>query len=197
MTIEYRPAPAGNQIRTLIFVILSAVACAFLISGLLLYRYGPSGGYSAKNAILSPDVTESLWYSDANPKTGGSSRFVFDDLVFSYFDTKTRQQHSIQITPELYRQFYQIVANDTSIAEITPQLLTHFDDGSQTSLVLNVRTESNAGWQEDVKTLQQIDFAKEGNYYRVDLREENAPNQWAYFYHPQIYQKTIHLFISS
>lgn len=193
MPLDETPNPARNQIRSLIFVILSAVACAFLISGLLLYKYGPSGGYLAQNTVLSPDVTESLWYTDSNQKTGGNSRFVFDAVEFSYFDNKANQWYHIQVDQNRYRKFYQTVMNDNSTSEISPQLLSLFD-GNYASLIIKVKTESNARWQEEIKTLQRIDFAKDGDHYRVNLREENSPNQWVYFHHPQIFQKTLHLF---
>jgi hypothetical protein len=184
--------PAGNQIRNLLFVMLSAIICALIISGLLLYKYGPSGGYLAQNTILSPDVTESLWYTDSNQRTGGNSRFVFDAVEFSYYDNKTNQWQHLQVDQNHYRTFYQMVMHDKSISDITPQLLSLFDGNA--SLILKVRTESNAGWQEEVKTLQRIEFAKDGDHYRVDLREQNSPNQWAYFAHPQIFNKTLQLF---
>ena len=184
--------PPRNQIRNLLVVMLSAIACALIISGLLLYKYGPSGGYLAQNTILSPDVTDSLWYTDSNQRTGGNSRFVFDAVEFSYFDNKTNQWQHLKVDQDHYRTFYQIVMHDKSISEITPQLLSLFDGTA--SLLVKVRTESNAGWQEEVKTLQRIEFAKDGDHYRVDLREQNSPNQWAYFAHPQIFNKSLQLF---
>lgn len=194
MSSNQASPPASNQIRNLFFIMLSAVICALFISGLLLKKYGPSGGYIAQNTILSPDVTESLWYTDSNQKTGGNSRFVFDAIEFSYFNNKINQWQQLKIDQNRYRSFYQMVMSDKSISEITPQLLSLFDGNA--SLIVKVRTESNAGWQEEVKTLQKIEFASDGNHYRVDLREQNSPNQWAYFTHPQIFQKTQQLLIS-
>lgn len=184
----------NSEIRKLITVLSSAIIAAFLLSFFFVYNYGPSGRYLVKNALLSPELTTTLSYNDINHKTGGSSRFVFDSIEFSNADSYSKQQRQLKITPEQYAQFYQLVSSDKSLQNSTEDLLALFGKGIAASLVIKVNTENHAAWQEESRVFQEVDFTKEGNYYRISLHDEKM-GKWIYFYHPNIFAKVTDLFI--
>ena len=44
------------------------------------------------------------------------------------------------------------------------------------------------------KIFQEVQFANEGDFYRVELHEQNAAHNWAYFYHPNVYKQAMSIF---
>lgn len=177
-------------------VITMAVSSAFLLSGVLAYHYGPSGRYLAHNTLLAPNLITKLDYNDTNPKTGGSSRFVFEDILFSFYDSAAKQKRVLHISPEQYAQFYKLITNDKSLENAPQDVITSFYTEKIASLIIKVRTESHAAWQDETKTFQQVDFVPEGDLYRIELHEEkSAPDFWVYFNHPDIYRKVLNTFM--
>lgn len=190
MGYDDKPAPAKRQICNLLSVIGGGVVCALLISSFLLYYYGPTGSYLAQNTILSPAVSEILRYQDIESNGKGTKHFVFDSIQFSYYDTKSNQWHKETMNEKKYRSFYELIKNDKSLQDI-PETVKHlFNHAAMASLNIYVRPDN--GLQE-VKVFQTINFSIDGNYYRVQLREANSKDQWAYFYHPGIYQQTLEI----
>lgn len=189
---------AKKQIRNLLLVIFSGAFCAFLAAAIGLYFYGPGGRYLVKNTLLSPSILETLSYNDLNTKTGNKSRFVFDKIEFSYYETDKKHWQKVRVSPNVYQRFYQSVINEKSLIDVPENVISQFTKANPSSLVLTVRTESNAAWQELIRVFQEIQFANDGDYFRIELREQNSPeSKWAYFYHPHIYREVLNLFISS
>jgi hypothetical protein len=187
----------SQRVRHLLTVIGSSVASALLLSTLMVYNYGPTGSYVLRNTLLSPDLVNKLSYNDNNPKTGGTSLFVFDDIRFSFYDPKTKDKKVMQISPDDYTKFYQLVMNDKSSLTPPEDVQASFHRNKFAVLSINVHTESKASWQYATKAFQQVEVLPEGDYYRVELHEANNSDIWAYYYHPDIYQKTLNLFIPS
>jgi hypothetical protein len=181
--------PPQKQIRNLLMVVFCAVAFSFLLTGLVVYFYGPSGQYLLGNALVSPQIIPDLVYNDTNSKTGGNSRFVFDGIEFFDYDSSLKEEKQIPISLDTYTAIYGLIKRDLSVAEPDSQIFELFQPGNSASLVIKVRTESHADWQDERKIFETVTFLKEGDYYRVHLHEEKNPNQWVYFYHPKIYQK--------
>lgn len=183
MTIE-------KQIRNLLLVIFCGVACAFFVLGILLYNYGPSGRYLAKNTLLSSEVASHLKYNEAG------TRLVFDGIEFSYINSNDQRQH-LQIDLDHYRKFYDMVHQDKSIANVTEDVIALFDDKTLAHLSLKVRSDIRMASDENRKPFQTVDFVNNGDYYRIDLREEQSLNAspWAYFQHQGIYSKVYHSFV--
>lgn len=195
MAFEQQQNTAKQQIRTLLGVLLCGIACAFLVVGFGAYYYGPSGRYKVRNALIAPELAMTLIYNDTNSKTGGTSRYIFDGIQFSYYAPHEKQVKRIEIDPELYNRFYQSILSDISIDPVTAEIEGLFQKEHEASLNIKVRTESRAAWQDDTKSFQEVTFASQGDYYRIELHEEKNPNPWAYFHHPKIYQKAIQTFV--
>src|SRR5438552_9235776 len=105
---------AKKEIRNFLFVLFSAVFVAFLGAFWVVYSYGASGKYSVQNVLLAPDLIIKSQASQPNKKDK-SARYVFHKIEFTYFDEKLGQWRTIQINPDQYAQFYQMVQNEKSL----------------------------------------------------------------------------------
>lgn len=185
-----------NQIRNLLVVLSSALLTAVIIAGVLLHNYGPSGRYAFPDTLLAPDLVQALSFNDTNSKTGGMSRFVFSDIEYQFYDDQTKQWRQLPVFVEQYANFYQSIGNQQSVP-IDEDLVSHFSEGLPSKLLIMAQTESSAQWQELKKPFQEVQFAKNGDYFRVQLREDNKGNHWAYFHVPGILQRVQGLFAGS
>ncbi len=141
-----------------------------------------------EDALLSPEIAPTLSYNDTNVKTGSDSRFIFNGIQFLYPDEK--EQKRIDVSLRTYERFYEIIRHDKSLLNPEPAVLNLFQ-GEMASLLIYVRTESHAEWQDETKLFESVNFTHEGNHYRIKLHEEKTPLEWVYFYHPDIYKKVL------
>lgn len=184
-----------KDIRNLLLVIGVSVASAFAVAGLFLYNYGPSGRYTAENTLIEPSLLAKLNYNDINPKTNQSDRYVFDKITYSFWNKTKGEWGSLEIPIPIYSEFYKKFLSDVSIQNPDPEIVGLFSQSYPARLDVKVKTESASEWQRDQKNLTRVEFAENSDYYRVELNEENAGTNWAYFYSPQVYQETFRLFI--
>jgi hypothetical protein len=180
-----------EQIRNLLLIIFSAVACGFALAGYMLYYYGPTGKYVVKNALLSPDVIESL-SANSGQKSGGNTRFILDKIEFSFYNSSKREEQKVSLKPETYAKLYHLLSNDTSLIEVPEETMSLFYRSSPASLILTVRSENKVSAEESSKVFQEVQFASQGDYFRIELRSQNSlTDKWAYFYHPHVYQEAL------
>jgi hypothetical protein len=189
--------PARKEIRNLLIVLTGSVLCALLFGGLILKYYSPGGSYNAKNVLLSPEMTAVLSYADTNPKTGVKGRFIFDSLNFSYYDDVAKKWWHVPVNQLNYETFYKLVSSDSSPSGTHENIKKLFNQNHFSILNLKVRSDPRGSAEISTKTFQDIQFASQGDYYRVELREEGGQDTWAYFYHPGIYQESLQLFKGS
>lgn len=175
-----------QQIRNLLLVVFSGIFLAASFSLLLLYKYNPSDHYEISNILLAPDMMEGLKFNDTNPKTGGQSRYVFDRIEFE----------NKKISQDQYQIFYQMIAANKSLDEVSEEVKNFFNRGRPAKLKIWMKTESNASWQYSEKVFQELEFARQGDYYRVSLRETGNGNayNYAYFFTLGIYKQVQELF---
>lgn len=192
---EIRHESKNKEIRNLLFVIVSGVLGAFVVVLSMLYYYNPSGSYLAGNVLLSPDSTRIIKFNDINPKTGSASKFVFDQAEFSYLDPKDKQWKNLNVDMNKYGQLYQSIRTDRSL-NATEEIRKLFNK-DPSKLILKIRSEANTAVNGISKPFLEMNFVNNGDYYRIELHEENALDAWAYFYHPEIYKKAFNIFIPS
>lgn len=186
-----------REIRHLLTVIFSGVLGAFLLCGLLLYYYSPTGRYLAKNVLLSPLVTSQIYFSDTNPLTGNVAKYVFEGAEYSFYDAANRQWRHLSLPAEKYRQFYELVSEERSLASVSPEIESLFNRAKPATLALKVHADSKNTLIASSKVFMEVDFAADSDYYRVQLREQGPTGNWAYYYHPQIYREVMQLFTES
>lgn len=187
----------AQQIRHLLILIGSASLCALLGAILMLNHYGPSGQYSVENALLSPEIVPGLSYFDTNTKTSQNARFVFDGIQFSYYDSQLKRMQTKPVTVEEYRKFYDMISGEISLSEVSDNMMLEFEKTPPATLTLKVKPKSSADTQNLNKEFQQVQFANDSGYYRIELHEQNPVNKWVYFVHPDIYKQVMNLFIAN
>lgn len=192
---EIRHETKDKEIRNLLFVIASGVLAAFALVLSMLYSYNPSGSYLAGNVLLSPDSVSMIKFNDTNPRTGTPSRFIFDQVQFSYLDLKDKHWKNLTIEMSQYAQLYQSLRRDRSV-DATDEIRKLFNHDSS-KLILNIQAEASHTGNAVSKPFLEVNFANHGDYYRIELHEENSLDPWAYFHHPEIYKKVFNTFIPS
>lgn len=185
-----------GQIRNLLVVLSSALLTAVVVAAVLLHQYGPSGRYAFSGTLLAPELVQALSFNDTNSKTGGISRFIFSDIAYQYYDYQKKQWQQISVPVEQYSTFYQFVGNQQSVSE-DDERVSLFSEGMPSKLLIMSQTESSASWQELKKPFQEVQFAKSGDDFRVQLREDNIGSHWAYFHVPGILKKAHSFFAGS
>jgi len=163
----------------------------------MLHYYGPSGRYAASNVLLSPALIQGLSYQDVNPKTGKLALFVFDGIDFSYYDSSQKRWLSVPVSKETYEKFYDFVSKEQSLENATIEVQNFFYKDNPSKLTIKTKVDSSDEKQISSKIFQESNFVKEGDFYRVMLREQTgSPGSWVYFYHPGIGQEAMQLFLS-
>lgn len=170
-----------GQIRTLLIVLATAVFGAFFVVGLLLYMYNPSGQYDGKNVLVDPALVEQLSFDSISPKTGGSTRYIFDKIELSAFDTKKNLWESHKIPLERYAAFFEAVKNEKSLEKPSDELAQLFAASKAATLTIWAKSVSQEAWQRASKAIQLVEFAPSSKLYRVSLRDEQNGEAWAYF----------------
>ena len=184
-----------RDIRNLFIVLGGGIVCAIIAAVLLIYVYIPTGRYYARNVLLNPELTAQLSYMDLNPKTGGSSQFIYDRVEYHYFDPAIKRWQQVTVPQETYRQFYDLVADDRSLASVTPEVVSLFNAQSLPRLVIQVKTKSDSEWQLATKTFIEVQFHPGSEYYRIQLRSDSLAEGWAYFKHVRLLDELQPLFI--
>lgn len=175
-----------TQIFSLLLVIASAIFVAFAVAAIMVSHYESSKTYILKNVLLSPQSIEALL-----------SKFPISTTPFDYStrDSTAKTWKQFKINIQTYTEFYSLIEEDTSIEPVPDDVFDSFSRTSPATLTLFLRTKTESTPQ--VNEFQRVQFAKDSDYYRVELHMEAAEGRsnWAYFYHPSIDKDTESLFI--
>lgn len=176
-----------RQIIQVVALLSSAVFCAALLAGHMIYHYSPSGRYKAGSTLLDPQVIDRVDYQDRHPSTGQKERFIFDHIDLSYQDAHTGQMRRQPISLEAYQAFYNEITRDESLEE-TEALETLFRGPYTPTLALYIQVKGQKGKEEAPRVFQILQIAPQQDYYRIQLiGQQNG--EWAYFRHPHISQE--------
>jgi len=165
-----------RDLRKIFMVLAAGVGAAFLLTTFFISYYGPSGSYQLSQSLLNPETLKSLNYNDWNPKTSESDRFIFDHILYEQGSEPAKK-----VSIDQYKKIYQLLSGDTSVSENLAQY-----PSTSPKLTLYVRTESPSKWQFDAKIFQQLQIDASGNYYRVELHEDNKGTHWVEFPHKNV-----------
>lgn len=187
---------AREQVKSFLLVIFTAVASATAFVFFLVYYYGPEGSYVPKNILLSPEVMESLSYTDVDRGSGLSSRYIFDKIDFLYFDKYEGKWTQGEVDRLDYASFYGMIANTKSIVGDEAELSGAFAGYGQASLLLHVIPKNTlASGKEGRKVFQEVHFASDSDLFRIELHSEKMGGGWVYFRYPNIYSEVTRRFV--
>lgn len=165
-----------RDLRKVFMVLGSGVGAAFMLTAFFVTYYGPSGTYQLSQSLINPETLNSLNYNDWNPKTSESDRFIFDHILYEESGKPAKK-----LSLDQYKKIYQLLSKDSSTSDNLAQYPV-----TAPKLTLYVRTESPSKWQFDAKIFQQIQIDASGNYYRVELHEDNKGTHWVEFPHKNV-----------
>lgn len=187
----------AKQIRTLLGVLGGGLIAGLLIALSMLYHYNPTGSYVAKNMLLDPENAYSLRFIEPGSKGKSEGKYAFSGVYFSYFDLANKQMKTIPVSRDKYDLFYRLIADETSIVNPGDDILSLFNQTHPANLALKVRAVGEDASRGIEMSFYEIVFVPGGDYYRIQLRQSGPGQEWAYFYHPGIYEEALHLFRNS
>ena len=190
MTPTHSAHNPGPQIGAMLIVILSAVACAFLIVFTLVKFYGPTGQYVAEQVLLQPELLSKLTFQEQDPAKGKISQYSYDHIEYTYFDTLGLEWKKRKVTAEHYKQLVKLLSGDSSLLDPREEILASFGQKRSATLTIWVKNQLTG----TLKRFQEIGFVPEVGLYRVELRQQDNVQPWAYFRHSHIYEDTQRLF---
>lgn len=177
-----------KDIRNLLFIIGAGVLCAFALVGYVLYNYGPTGRYVTKNVMLSPEWMSMLTYQEISPHSGKLTKYIFDKVEISYAD-KDPTEIVADLTVEQYKKIYDLIKLQESLKTLSEGIEGLFYSQPPARLIIQVKPEMAADTVVSKVIFQEVQFAKDSHYYRVQLPEQNTrTGAWVYFEYPNIYQ---------
>jgi len=171
-----------KQIRNLLIVLVSGIACAAIMAGIMLHYYGVSGRYLIENVLLDPGMLSKLSYDEANAQSKVFSHYTFDHIEYSYWSPKEKKWKNIPVSPEQYRKFYDSIKNEKSVADVSDDVDSRFGGSTTSTLTIFVKAQEGSSGSAVPKAFQTLQFAGDGEYYRVELREQAEIAGWAYFH---------------
>ncbi len=174
-------------------VIFSAILCGFLIVFLLIRYYGPTGQYAIEQVLLQPNLIRQLSFQEKDATTGKMGQYVYDHIEYTYYDPARSNWKKLNVTPERYELFVKAVSGDRSAIKPTDEIIDSFTRSRSAILTIWVKNTASAA----LKTFQEIAFAPQTGLYRVELRQQEDTQPWAYFEHSQIYEEVQQLFEAS
>ncbi len=185
--------PLNHQIKNMLAVLAAAILCALLFALLFLYYYGPTGRYIAGQTLLDPSIIEQINYQENHSKKGQKAHFMFDRTEFFYFDPQQGEMLQKIIPLETYQTFYTWIASEKSIEKVTEEIKKIFLTPHLALLTTRMHRIEAVNSSPSTQVFQVVQFVQ-GDYFRVQLHEAQEQNEWAYFYHPNLYQEVIRLF---
>jgi hypothetical protein len=181
----------NRDIRNLSAVLGSAIICSGLLAAFFIHYYGPSGHYLAGQAILDPTILEKKNYQERLPNTGQKVHFIFDQMEFFYYDPQKDQMDKKVIPLKNYQKFYDLIASEKSLSEVSEKIENLFLTSHPTILTARMRTRQDSS-NVMTKIYQVVQFVQE-DYFRVQL-QERSEQEWVYFYQPHLYRDVMQLF---
>lgn len=176
--------PIIKEKLALLKVLGASVGTALLLIFLLVSNWGLSAREQLVNAVLlAPNMLTKISFQDIDNRTGLSDLFIVDRLEYRYQDADGKWE-SLYVTPAEYREFYQVISNDKILnSALVPDPSTPF----VSQFMIRVKPQSQVGQNyPDTPIFQQIQFLKEGGFYRISLREGKNKGSWVYFQHPKV-----------
>lgn len=183
---ELTPTPSvRRQITSLLTILGGGILAACLFAGYMLYTYGPTGQYLLSNVLLDPAIAQSLAFNDSSLGRGEQGRLLLDSFQYRTYNKKGQYWDNVRISADKYSAIYHLLQNDYSLTESTQNLDKEFFNSKAPSIAIYVRSPNN---QEPI-IFQEVAFLPQKNLYRVGLRGKDSIEQFAYFSHPQAYEK--------
>lgn len=167
-----------RQIRNLLAVLSIAVVAAAGVSAWMLYHYNPSGRYLAEDILLAPQLI------------GTASMDKKGNIVFKGVQYISADNQELSVSQDSYNAFYNAIGKERSLQPIPEEASKAFASGKIPLLVLKIQRNGT------VETFQEVQFAPQGDYYRVQLRVAGDEGDWVYYHRKGVKEEVEKIFSS-
>lgn len=185
--IQEASSAKKREIYSLLCVFGTGLLCAVLLTVALTYYYTTEGAYRAKNVLVEPALLPKLRYNDLREGKGERATYVFHKIVLRVVDPVKRGYRTVNLTQRQYEEIYTGLETDESLTSHFEEQARLYLSGDQATLSLILWNKSTQGEY----TFMRMEVASDGDHYRVQIRDGNGAQTWAYFEHPQIMQQML------
>lgn len=173
---------AKKDIRNFLLVLGSGVLVALLGVFWLVRVEGYERGLYAQEVLLSPETIEIL------SQKGGKSGQV-ESIDYSYFNQGKWTMTTLDKGP--YQNLWDILNGDRGTARPDPEIIKLFEDQKVSTLAIYIRKEMPYQKEGLNELFQQMQVPLNGDYYRIQMHDNDHKGNWIYFYHPGIQNEII------
>ena len=174
-----------SHVKSLLFVFSSSILSSFLLMGIMLYYYSPSGNYLSQNVLLDPKNIFELSFSDREGLL--KERYKVDRIEWIYFDKALKEKKTLLLSETEYAAIYALLKNDESLKNPDRSVVDQFDKMNLSFLNLIIKNQLNSNTPTSL--FLKVEFSDEGDYYRVNIRQQGLErDSWVYFFHREIYK---------
>lgn len=175
---------ARTDIRNFLVVLGCGVLVAFLAVFWMVRVEGYERGIYVREVLLSPETMEMI--SNRAVKVGGKefARYLVESIDYSYYNKGKWDMATIDIGP--YQALWAEVSGDRGTAHPDPEIVKLFDDQKVSNLAIYVRREMPYQKEGLNELFQQMQVPLQGDYYRIQMHDNENTGTWVYFYHPGI-----------
>lgn len=178
---------AKKLIRDLLTVLISGTVSACLVAALALYFLSPSATYKAGNVLLSPKIAFALSYQEIDSQTRKPVSYIFDHIELVQFDWPSKREYRRTIGEADYQKVYLLISEDRSFSQ-PPESVVHLFETEHPS-ILTIFVKQAAPLSTGIFSFQEMQILSDGDYYRIQPRQQAQEKKWVYFFHENIYKR--------
>lgn len=186
-----------KEVRNLILMLSSAICLAFVVVLVMVYYFGASGTRALNEVLVSPQTLKVMDLEGEEAR--GSSAYQI--LEFERGETQGRGWGKYAVSLRAYKEFYNFIATERSLSQVTDEMVQQFDRTSPSTLTILIQSKKEKATQKGFSVYQQVQFLNGGDLFRIETYDpgegETSQPEWVYFRRPGIYQKVLELFVPS
>jgi len=179
-----------KEVKNLLLVFGAAIGSAVFGILYIIYSTSGPGNYTLSNILISPEVIQRFSSLSDKEHSKQLPPLQFNRIDLSFFNPTTHLWETKELSREDYQKLYTLIASDKSI-DPPSDAINAFRQPPPIKLIIQIEEKSTKNFTSLKSVFQEVDFAAQGDFFRVQLREQGQDPQQAYFYHPAIYQTVI------
>lgn len=180
-----------KDIRNFLLVLGSGVLLALIAVFWMIRVEGYDRAIYVREVLLSPETMEAM--SNRAVRVGGKEyvRYLVESVDYSYYDAKNGKWDMLTVDIAPYQALWKLTEGDRGSLQVEETVQKLFDDAKISTLAIYVRREMPYQKEGLNELFQQVQFPSKGDWYRVQMHDEDNKADWVYFYHPGIQTESL------
>lgn len=175
------PSTQQNEMRKLLTKLVSFIALAFILALFFIYPYASGERMPVDEVLIAPQALEPFNKNHLESTDLEKNQYYFDRAYFEFWNPNSGKRETKILDPMQYQKFYEILTQKSVLSLLDRDIESFFRNNQQARLQLFAKKIGDGGALEDSILLQTVEFANQGDYFRVQRgRDKNDPN-WLYF----------------